>query len=77
MIFIDPFETTAAGHRFILLIVCNFTWFVVPFARKLANVEDLLWCPRLFIAMYRKPLVFYVDPDLSLRNRTQVPVYVS
>ena len=62
MDFIGPLETTTAGNRYILNLGCYMSRFQVPFACKNNNVEDVLWCLKLFFAMYRKPHAFYVDP---------------
>ncbi len=61
MDFIGPFDITASGNRFILNLGCYMSRFSVPFACKTNNVEDVLWCLKLFFAMYRKPHAFYVD----------------
>lgn len=61
MDFIGPLRTTKAGAVFILVKVCYMSRFVVPFATKSANVEDVIWCLKLFFAMYRKPHAYYLD----------------
>ena len=59
--FIGPLGKTASGHVYILNIVCYFTRFIVPFATRTANVEDVIWCLRLLFAMYRTPYAIYCD----------------
>ena len=59
--FIGPLGKTASGHVYILNVVCYFTRFIVPFATRTANVEDVIWCLRLLFAMYRTPHAIYCD----------------
>ncbi len=66
--FIGPLKTTGSGNRFILNVVCYFSRFLVPFATKAANVEDVIWCLRLLFAMYRKPIAIYLDPGQHFDN---------
>ena len=61
MDFIGPLKTTKAGNRYILNLGCYMSRFEVPFACKNSNVEDVLWCLKLFFSMYRKPHAFYLD----------------
>ena len=61
MVFVGPLNTTKAGSKYILNIVCYFSRFVIPFATKDANVESVFWCLKLLFAMYRKPYTFYCD----------------
>ena len=61
MDFIGPLKATTAGNKFILNLGCYMSRFDVPFACKTANVGDVIWCLKLFFAMYRKPYAFYVD----------------
>lgn len=61
MDFIGPLDTTSAGNKFILNLGCYMSRFSVPFACKSSNIEDVLWCLKLFFAMYRKPYAFYID----------------
>lgn len=62
MDFVGPLTTTSAGNRYILNLGCYMSRFSVPFACKNNNVEDVIWCLKLFFAMYRKPHAFYLDP---------------
>ncbi len=66
--FIGPLEVTGAGCAFILNVVCYFARFQVPFACRSANVEDVIWCLRLFFAMYRNPDAIYCDPGQHFDN---------
>lgn len=66
--FIGPLNTTKAGSKYILNIVCYFSRFVIPFATKDANVEGVLWCSKLLFAMYRKPYAFYRDRGQHFLN---------
>ena len=68
MDFIGPLPKTASGTTYILNLVCYATKFIIPFATRTANVEDVLWCLRLFFAMYRKPQAFYVDSGHHFNN---------
>lgn len=68
MDFIGPLNTTAAGHVYIFNVVCYFTRFVVPFATKTANVEDVIWCLKLLFAMYRTPHAIYCDRGQHFLN---------
>ena len=61
MDFIGPLKATAAGNKYILNLGCYMSRFNVPFACKSARVEDVIWCLKLFFAMYRKPYAFYID----------------
>ena len=61
MDFIGPLDTTEAGNRFIFVLVCYGSRFNIPFATKDNNVEDAIWCLRLFFAMYRRPHAIYCD----------------
>ena len=66
--FIGPLKTTRAGCRFILVAVCYFSRFVVPFACKTSNIEDVLWCLPLLFAIYRTPHAIYLDPGQHFDN---------
>jgi hypothetical protein len=66
--FIGPLSKTASGHVYILNIVYYFTRFIVPFATKTANVEDVIWCLRLLFAMYRTPHAIYCDRGQHFLN---------
>ena len=59
--FIGPLDVTTAGYIFIFNVVCYFSRFIVPFACRSANVEDVIWCLRLLFAMYRTPHDIYCD----------------
>jgi len=66
--FIGPLETTQAGHKFILNVVCYFMKFTVPFATKTSNVEDVIWCLDLMFSMYRTPQTIYCDRGQHFDN---------
>lgn len=68
MDFIGPLETTGSGSKYILNLICYMSRFDIPFATKTANVEDVIWCLRLFFAMYRKPYAFYFDSGQHFDN---------
>ena len=68
MDFIGPLKTTSAGASYILAIVCYMSRFAVPFATKIANVEDVMWCLELLFAMYRVPHAFYLDRGQQFFN---------
>ena len=68
MDFIGPLKTTRAGCIYILNVVCYFSRFVVPFACRSANVEDVLWCLRLLFVMYRTPFAIYCDSGQHFDN---------
>ena len=66
--FIGPLGKTASGHVYILNVVCYFTRFIVPFATRTANVEDVIWCLKLLFAMYRTPHAIYCDRGQHFLN---------
>ena len=68
MDFVGPLKTTGAGASFIIVLVCYMSRFVTPFATKAVNVEDVIWCLKLFFAMYRKPYAFYIDSGQHFLN---------
>jgi hypothetical protein len=69
MDFIGPLaETKPAKHTHILNIVCYFSRFMVPFACRSANVEDVTWSLRLFVSMYRTPHAIYCDRGQHFDN---------
>ena len=63
MNFIESLNETISDCRYILMIVCYFNRFIVFFVCKIDNVENVLWCLRLFFAMYRRFYAFYVNSD--------------
>ena len=68
MDFVGPFTTTQSGHTYILVVVCYFSRFVVPFATRSSNVEDVIWCLDLMFSMYRAPQAFYCDKGQHFDN---------
>lgn len=66
--FVGPLPKTKNGHNYLFNIVCYFTRFVVPFATKTANVKEVMWCLRLFFAMYRTPYAVYLNRDQHFLN---------
>ena len=68
MDFVGPLERTASGMTYILVLVCYMSRFTIPFACKNANVEDVIWCLKLFFVMYRRPYAFYCDPGHHFFN---------
>ena len=68
MNFINSLKITIVDHKFILLIICYFNRFVVSFACKSTNVENVFWYLKLFFAMYRKSLIFYNDSSQHFFN---------
>ncbi len=68
MDFIGPLKTTASGNKFIFNYLDYMSRFAVPFATKTANVEEVIWCLKLALAMYRKPMAIYCDPGHHFDN---------
>ena len=68
MNFIEFFDEIISDCRYIFMIVCYFNRFIVFFVCKNNNVENVLWCLRLFFAMYRRSYVFYVNSDQHFNN---------
>ena len=68
MDFIGPLSPTEAGSVFILNTVCYFSRFMVPFACKTANVEDVTRCLEILFSMYRVPHAIYCDSGQHFDN---------
>ena len=68
MDFIGPLRTTSSGYVYIFNVVCYFTRFIVPFATRTANVEDVIWCLKLLFTMYRTPHAIYCDRGQHFLN---------
>lgn len=68
MDFVGPLEVTGSGMKYILVLVCYMSRFVIPFACKTANVEDVIWCLKLAFVMYRKLHAFYCDSGQHFDN---------
>ena len=66
--FVGPLPATAAGNKFILILVCYLNRFVVLFATKTVNVENVIWCLKILFAMYKKLYVFYFDSGQHFDN---------
>lgn len=58
---VGPFVTTMTGNRYILVLVDNFTKFVVLFAVKSTTAEALLTCVCQFVEAYGLPREFITD----------------
>jgi len=58
---VGPFVTTTIGNKYILVLVDNFTKFVVLFAVKGTIAEDLLTCVGRFVEAYGLPEKFITD----------------
>lgn len=57
MDFKGPLPATIAGAVYILVRVCCMSRFVIPFACKTANVEDVLWRLKLFLCHIPETLI--------------------
>ena len=68
MNFIELLKIISASNRYILNIVCYFSRFVVSFACKNANVENVISCLKLYFLIYRISIVFYCDREQHFEN---------
>ena len=68
MNFVDSLSSIKADCRYIFVMICYFFRFVVSFATKNNNVENVLWCLKLFFVMYRTSHAIYCDRDQHFLN---------
>ena len=66
--FVDSLERIASGITHILVLICYISRFIISFACKNINVEDVIWCLKLFFVMYRRLYAFYCDSSYYFFN---------
>lgn len=68
MNFVESLKRTASEITHILVLICYISRFIILFACKNINVENVIWCLKLFFVMYRRPYAFYCDFDYYFFN---------
>lgn len=67
---VGPFITTRNGNKHILVLVNNFTKFVILFVVKDTTSESFLECTRLFVSVYGLPARVISDQGTCYTSRT-------
>ena len=69
MNFVDPLERIALKITYILVLICYMSRFIILFAYKNINIEDIIWYLKLFFVMYRRSYIFYYDSNYYFFNK--------
>ena len=67
--FVDSFERIALEIIYILVLICYISRFIILFAYKNINIEDIIWYLKLFFVIYRRSYIFYCDSSYYFFNK--------